>query len=635
MRSGVARERSRWKRDKQPRDTPGSTEGRTDVASAGHALQRTLGNQGAVACHRRWPDNDLHPRDRTPDSEEHVTSSDASPLTESSAPRFSSSQTLLGSTGEASLTEGEGWVPSGPGRELPTSVRSDYESALVTDLGDVRVHTGTEADRVARSIHATAFTVGSDIGFAQGEYTPHSNTGERLLAHELVHVVQGQGGSTTGIRRSEVLGERTAAEREAEQTADELVGTNGSPPGVVEVTQSYAGGLARSRGPDVTHEGHYSFILQELVLGEDSEVRIQLYQDPDRPESATFAVWFEGTGERRRVPFTPDGPIVPEILEVAPGVVAIDLTGDIVPELILYADENPATRGVDFTAFYEDEELLSLSAVPSTTTPEAVPESAQYMGELATGKSYYRLFGTGADPRGPRYVDEDGRLVDPGLEAAAETAMRGFAWFAGGIGGIGLLGFAPAAAPVGAKATGAVGTIARGAAAAPLSVKAGSAGVAFAVSVTEEAIEHGIALDEYDWGSIGLNSALGWISGGIAHAAVTRWPAPILSRPLRLGTWQNLGRQQIVFSLYGTCVALVKSLAADSDADREAVAEHAENILSRSVNEGRDEFLRSERGRRHFPNGSRDPRIQAIDKVVSYVIKLSVNRAMADTDGSQ
>jgi hypothetical protein len=62
------------------------------------------------------------------------------------------------------------------------------------DFTRVRVHTGPETDRVARSLNADAFTVGPDIGFAEGKYAPEKRSGKKLLGHELAHVVQ-QGAS--------------------------------------------------------------------------------------------------------------------------------------------------------------------------------------------------------------------------------------------------------------------------------------------------------------------------------------------------------------------------------------------------------------------------------------------------------
>jgi hypothetical protein len=76
------------------------------------------------------------------------------------------------------------------GAPLPRSLRSDFEPRFGRDFSDVRVHTGGEADRAARSIDAAAFTLGSDVVFARGNYQPESESGRAVLAHELTHVVQ-------------------------------------------------------------------------------------------------------------------------------------------------------------------------------------------------------------------------------------------------------------------------------------------------------------------------------------------------------------------------------------------------------------------------------------------------------------
>jgi|GEM_PF-1934177 len=80
------------------------------------------------------------------------------------------------------------------GRHLPGETRSFFESQMGRDFGDVRVHTGPQADRAARSVNARAFTLGSDVVFRSGEYRPETRSGKRLLAHELTHVVQQGGG---------------------------------------------------------------------------------------------------------------------------------------------------------------------------------------------------------------------------------------------------------------------------------------------------------------------------------------------------------------------------------------------------------------------------------------------------------
>ncbi len=85
----------------------------------------------------------------------------------------------------------------GGGSPLPESTRAFFEPRFGADFSQVRVHTDSRAARTASSINANAFTVGPDIAFASGQYSPHSGEGQHLLAHELTHVVQ-QG--SAGIR---------------------------------------------------------------------------------------------------------------------------------------------------------------------------------------------------------------------------------------------------------------------------------------------------------------------------------------------------------------------------------------------------------------------------------------------------
>ena len=78
----------------------------------------------------------------------------------------------------------------GGGRPLPVSTRYFFETRLDHDFSGVRIHTGANAAEAAQSLHARAFTVGNDVVFNHGEYSPHSDSGKHLLAHELIHTVQ-------------------------------------------------------------------------------------------------------------------------------------------------------------------------------------------------------------------------------------------------------------------------------------------------------------------------------------------------------------------------------------------------------------------------------------------------------------
>ncbi len=110
----------------------------------------------------------------------------------------------------------------GSGQTLDPDSRDRIGGPLGDPLDDVRVHTDDHAQRLAESVSARAFTTGSDVYFAKGEYNPGSSSGRELLAHELTHVVQQRGASTGGPLQ--VSQPHDALETEAEATADELLG---------------------------------------------------------------------------------------------------------------------------------------------------------------------------------------------------------------------------------------------------------------------------------------------------------------------------------------------------------------------------------------------------------------------------
>jgi hypothetical protein len=84
----------------------------------------------------------------------------------------------------------------GPGRPLQGAARTRMEGAFGQSFGGVRVHEDAGASRLARDLGARAFTLGSHVAFADGQYRPGTPVGDALLAHELAHVVQqGQQGS--------------------------------------------------------------------------------------------------------------------------------------------------------------------------------------------------------------------------------------------------------------------------------------------------------------------------------------------------------------------------------------------------------------------------------------------------------
>jgi len=104
-------------------------------------------------------------------------------------------------------------VLSSSGQPLDTETRSFMEPRFGHDFSQVRVHADERAAESAQAVNALAYTVGSDVVFGPGEYTPTTSKGKRLLAHELTHVVQQ--GSPTREQPTQIGMPGSTAEQEA------------------------------------------------------------------------------------------------------------------------------------------------------------------------------------------------------------------------------------------------------------------------------------------------------------------------------------------------------------------------------------------------------------------------------------
>jgi outer membrane protein OmpA-like peptidoglycan-associated protein len=80
----------------------------------------------------------------------------------------------------------------GGGRPLRDDTRRFFEPRFGYDFSGVRIHSDEPAAQTARAVNAQAFTLGRNIVFGAGQYSPETINGKRLLAHELTHVVQQQ-----------------------------------------------------------------------------------------------------------------------------------------------------------------------------------------------------------------------------------------------------------------------------------------------------------------------------------------------------------------------------------------------------------------------------------------------------------
>src|SRR5262245_6990875 len=94
-----------------------------------------------------------------------------------------------------------------PGQPLDAVTRAFFEPRFGQDFSHVLVHTNAQAAESTRAVNALAYTIGRDVVFGTGQYAPHSETGRRLLAHELTHVMQqwGRGNSLQRFSAEDVF----------------------------------------------------------------------------------------------------------------------------------------------------------------------------------------------------------------------------------------------------------------------------------------------------------------------------------------------------------------------------------------------------------------------------------------------
>ncbi len=104
------------------------------------------------------------------------------------------------------------------GQPLPPNLRHELEARMGHDFSKVLVHESHAATHIGAqsNLGAQAYTQGSNIYFKPGGYDPYTQEGQQLISHELVHVVQQQGGlSSQGSADMSM-------ESQADRTADQV-----------------------------------------------------------------------------------------------------------------------------------------------------------------------------------------------------------------------------------------------------------------------------------------------------------------------------------------------------------------------------------------------------------------------------
>jgi len=111
------------------------------------------------------------------------------------------------------------------GQPLDPTTRAFMELRFGHSFSRVRVHADARAAEAARGVNASAFTVGRNVVFDAGQYTPGTYRGRKLLAHELVHTLQ----QAQSVHRTGEVPAISAPgdpdEREAAHLADKVMST--------------------------------------------------------------------------------------------------------------------------------------------------------------------------------------------------------------------------------------------------------------------------------------------------------------------------------------------------------------------------------------------------------------------------
>lgn len=160
-------------------------------------------------------------------------------------------------------------VARSPGSPLPGGLRADLQDRLGHDFRHVRIHADEAAAQAASAIGARAFTVGPHVAFGRGEFRPFQSEGRRLLAHELVHVMQ-QGREPGGAVRDPtslaICPPGSTRERDASARAAAVV--NGVP----------AGGAGLR---DVAGRGSAAASVERMIQDPGRDQRLDAYLDED------------------------------------------------------------------------------------------------------------------------------------------------------------------------------------------------------------------------------------------------------------------------------------------------------------------------------------------------------------------
>jgi len=192
---------------------------------------------------------------------------------------------------EKNLTQSKG-----EGSPLAPNTRREMESSFGADFSGVRVHNNSNAVQMNQQLGAQAFTNGNDIYFNEGKYSPNTDSGKHLLAHELTHTVQ-QGATSSDIQKSEGPCARDPEAQPSEECAPSSATPNSQasltseePPEGTEEPETDAEPVenqpqpAENETPNPENEVENENLLEEALSSEDPLSDSEEVQETDENE---------------------------------------------------------------------------------------------------------------------------------------------------------------------------------------------------------------------------------------------------------------------------------------------------------------------------------------------------------------
>ena len=168
--------------------------------------------------------------------------------------------------------------PRSDGQPLPDSERRFFEPRFSRDFAQVRVHVGGEATAAARSVNALAYTMGTEIVFGERQYRPGTDSGRRLLAHEIAHVAQQGSGNTPSLQRLGDPSQAPAMGCPIAKTSAAFVDTN------------ILFSLGASSATPTAIADIASFIARWNAAGGSKAVRVDGFASTDGPEPLNWTL---------------------------------------------------------------------------------------------------------------------------------------------------------------------------------------------------------------------------------------------------------------------------------------------------------------------------------------------------------